>query len=441
MLKKGSLIILVILTLIGCNQNNEYVQKLEDPELFHGVMKKLTDIIVHDIFSPPVASRVYSYPSIAAYETVRFTHSNKYNTLSGQLNGLSEVPTPKDEHINFNLAAIHAFYIVGKELIFSQYKFDDYQNKLYDELILAGLPKKTLDTSKSFGKEVATHILKWAEKDLYKQTRTYEKYSILPEEKYWKPTPPDYMEGIEPHWRKIRTMVLDSANQFVPKPPLEVNLNKKSPFYKQLLEVYNTGVNLTDEQLEIAKFWDCNPYVSHHLGHAMFVTKKITPGGHWVGITAIASRISNSNFEDTISAYTNVTIALFDGFISCWDEKWRSILVRPETIINQNLDEEWLPLLQTPPFPEYTSGHSVISRSAAEVLTNLFGEDFEFLDTSEQEFGLPSREFKSFKHASDEAALSRLYGGIHYRMAIDEGVWQGEKVGEFIIKNLQIKNN
>ena len=100
----------------------------------------------------------------------------------------------------------------------------------------------------------------------------------------------------------------------------------------------------------------------------MFATKKITPGGHWIGITKIATKKANLNLMETIQTYALVSISLFDAFIICWDEKWRSILVRPETVINQYIDSEWIPFLQTPPFPEYTSGHSVISRSAAKIL-------------------------------------------------------------------------
>ena len=155
----------------------------------------------------------------------------------------------------------------------------------------------------------------------------------------------------------------------------------------------------------------------------MFATKKITPGGHWIGITASCYPPSmQSSFVETVNAYTNVSIALFDAFISCWDEKWNTLIVRPETLINEHYDEEWLPLLQTPPFPEYTSGHSVISRAAAVTLTDLYGEDFSFTDTTEVAYGLGEREYTSFIHASEEAAISRLYGGIHYMMAIDEGV-------------------
>jgi hypothetical protein len=188
---------------------------------------------------------------------------------------------------------------------------------------------------------------------------------------------------------------------------------------------------------EIASFWDCNPYVSHHRGHAMFATKKITPGGHWIGITKIAAKQAQSNMDESINAYARVSIALFDGFISCWNTKWNTLIVRPETIINEFIDETWLPLLQTPPFPEYTSGHSVISRASAVALTDIYGDNFSFADTTEEVYGLGVRSYSSFIEASEEAAVSRLYGGIHYRRAIEEGVKQGDAVGKFIVEKLK----
>ncbi|MEO1654827.1 MAG: vanadium-dependent haloperoxidase, partial [Bacteroidota bacterium] len=243
-------------------------------------------------------------------------------------------------------------------------------------------------------------------------------------------------QGIEPHWNKIRPMLLDSANQFVPAPPTPFDLDEQSTFYKELMEVYEVGNNLSDEQQAIAQFWDCNPYVSHHTGHAMYAVKKITPGGHWIGITSIAARQKGDSFLNTTRAYALVSISLFDAFISCWDEKWRSILVRPETLINEFVDPDWVPLLQTPPFPEHTSGHSVISRAAAETLTELYGDSFAFIDSTEVEYGLPVRSYQSFREASEEAAISRLYGGIHYRPACEKGVEQGEKVGQLVKQRL-----
>ncbi len=108
-------------------------------------------------------------------------------------------------------------------------------------------------------------------------------------------------------------------------------------------------------------------------------------------------------------------------------------------MINKYLDERWEPFLQTPPFPEYTSGHSGISTAAATVLTDEFGDKFAFTDNVEADYGLPPRSFSSFKEASAEAAISRLYGGIHYRMAIEEGIGQGRKVGELVIERVRTR--
>ena len=434
--------ILIILH-FSCTENNDisYREKLNDPELFQEVMQNLTNIIVYDIFSPPVASRVYLYPSIAAYEIIASHNPEKYNSLVGQVKELDEIPKTKDTNVNIKLASIFAFNSVGKTLIFSSNKMNSFEEKFHQKLKGFGVPEKVILASRTYANKVADEILKWSKNDMYSQTRTFPKYSIKEEDQYWKPTPPDYMDGIEPHWPEIRTMVLDSSNQFPPKDPLVLDLKKGSPFQKQLNEVFEMTSNLTKEQVDIAKFWDCNPYVTHHKGHSMFATKKITPGGHWIGITSVATRQAKSSFEDTVNAYANVSISLFDAFISCWDEKWKTLIVRPETLINQYYDEEWLPLLQTPPFPEYTSGHSVISRAAAVTLTDLFGENFQFTDSTEIMYGLPERSYNSFLHASEEAAISRLYGGIHYMMAITEGVEQGQKVGDYIVNKIQTKRN
>ncbi len=440
-MKKYFLIVFLAGVCFGCQENTAYKSILNDPETYQGAVKQLTDVIVYDIFSPPVASRVYVYPNIAAFEVLAAFKSDTLKSLGGQLNGFTSPPAPTDPSINPELASLHAFMKIGQTLIFSEDKIEEFRNNLYQKLEENGLPQAVKEQSIAYGELVADHVLAWADKDNYKQTRTFPKYTVRNEKFLWKPTPPDYMEGIEPHWMKIRPMVLDSAGQFPPPPPLELSMDEQSEFYGQLVQVYEEGGGMDDNKKEIAKFWDCNPYVSHHRGHAMFATKKITPGGHWMGIAAIATRAAGSDFTETVEAFTRTSIALFDGFISCWDEKWRSIVIRPETLINQYMDEEWVPLLQTPPFPEYTSGHSVISRAAAVTLTDLMGDGFAFSDTTENEYGLPTREFESFMQASEEAAISRLYGGIHYMMAIKHGVDQGEKVGEWVVSNVQTRKN
>jgi hypothetical protein len=145
------------------------------------------------------------------------------------------------------------------------------------------------------------------------------------------------------------------------------------------------------------------------------------------------------DFNSTVNAYTKTSIGIFEAFISCWDEKYRSNLIRPETLINKHFDDSWKPILQTPPFPEYTSGHSVVSGCASTVLTSIFGDNYQFDDDTEIPYGLPVRSFESFNKAADEAAVSRLYGGIHYRAAIDVGLEQGRQLGQFVVEKLKLE--
>jgi hypothetical protein len=425
--------------MFSCEKKVDESFVADDPEYIHQSMQKLTDVIVYDIFSPPVASRIYVYTSIAGYEALVSSHP-EYRSLAGQLNGLEPVPAPDTtQPISLPLASIHAFLTVGKNFIFSEDRIEEHQQQLYQQFAEA-FPEDMYQNSLAYGEQVAQHILDWTSKDNYKQSRSFPKFTVNDAPGRWQPTPPDYMDGIEPHWSSIRPLVIDSANQFVPKPPTPFSMDEGSPFYQEVMEVYETGVNLDEEQAEIASFWDCNPYVSHHQGHVMFATKKITPGGHWIGIAKIAAQKSEADLMKSLETYAFTAIALFDGFISCWDEKYRSNLIRPETVINQHIDEDWMPLLQTPPFPEYTSGHSVISASAATALTKLYGEPFHYVDSTEVAYGLPPREFESFKAASEEAAISRLYGGIHYMPAISYGIEQGRKVGNFVVSNVSTKS-
>jgi hypothetical protein len=173
----------------------------------------------------------------------------------------------------------------------------------------------------------------------------------------------------------------------------------------------------------------------------MYATKKISPNGHWMNITRLACKKINASAIQSAEAYACLAVAMADCFISCWDEKYRSNVIRPETYINKYIDPDWMPLLQTPPFPEYTSGHSVVSTAAAIMLTKLLGENFSFSDSSEVEFGLAPRQFKSFSQAANEAAISRLYGGIHYMPSIVNGQAEGRQIGEFVLIRLRTRTD
>lgn len=403
---------------------------------YHNAVDKLTEVMIHDIFSPPVASRLYVYPNIAAYQVLNEDNPT-YQSLVNQLNGLEQLNTiNKTTASNVKLAAVIAYIDVAKELVFSKERIETYRDSLYSNW--QKINADEFNDAKDYGINISEQIISWMNADNYNKTRNMPDYNIYTDDEWrWEPTPPAYMKGIEPHWNKLRPFVLDSAAQFKPIPPPEFSLKEGTKFYKELMGVFHLNNEIRAkgddcEEIQIARFWDCNPFVSVNKGHFMFAEKKITPGAHWIGICKIAAKQSNSDFEKTVYAYTKTSIAIADAFISCWDEKYRSNLVRPETLINKHIDIEWAPILQTPPFPEYTSGHSVVSGAASEVLTEIFGDNFAFDDTTELPYGLPMRHFKSFRLAAQEAAVSRLYGGIHYKAAVEVGVDQGISVGKLV---------
>jgi hypothetical protein len=406
----------------------------DDAAMLHRAEKALTDIIIHDIFSPPVASRIYAYANIAAYEVLAKT-GDSCESLYGRIKAIPEIAAP-EKTIFFPLAAIYSFLLTGKKLVFSEAVLEDTIKSILKIYKARRMPKTVYEASLEYGKKVSDAIIAWASKDQYHETRKLKRYQFIKQEGKWIPTPPGYMAAVEPYWNRIRTLVLDSAAQFKPTTTSPFSKEKTSLFYQQAYEVYETGKNLSPEQRDIANFWDCNPFFLNIEGHLNFATKKISPGGHWISVAAILCRQQNAGIIKATAVYTCLSIALFDAFISCWDEKYRSNVIRPETYINSYIDESWRPLLQTPPFPEYPSGHSVVSAAAAVVLTRLFGENFAFTDNTEIEFGLPVRKFSSIMEAAKEATLSRLYGGIHYRAAIENGRVQGESIGKYIVTKM-----
>jgi hypothetical protein len=431
-------LIIVGLSVFACKNSAFDPSICTNTSLIHKSVEKTTEIIVTDIFSPVVAARIYAYSNIALYETLRQGHP-EYKSLAGQVRDLTEPPAPADSKVDVNLAGVHAYTTVAKALIFSEADMEEYRTTMYNDLKAKGLPEDVFTASIAYGQTVADHILAWSKKDNYAQTRSFPKYTVNNDIGRWQPTPPAFIEAVEPHWREIRSMTLDSAGQFPPLPPVPFSTDKNSDFYKLAMAVYTAIDSSKTEELGIANFWDCNPYVMHQQGHLMMATKKITPGGHWMGIVGLTTRKAGLDMVGTAEAYAMVSIGLFDGFISCWDAKYKTNVLRPETYINRFIDPDWEPTLQTPPFPEHTSGHSVISSASCVILTDMFGENFAFDDSTEVPYNLPVRHFKSFKEAADEASISRFYGGIHYMPAIEYGVVQGTKVGEHVLSRVHTR--
>ena len=422
------LIFFVLSPFPSCKQKKDKLS-VDINSLQHQCVHRLTDVIVYDIFTPPVASRIYAYSNLAYYEALRFKKDSSIS-ITAQLKGFEPMPVPeKNKQYNFTITAVKSFFKVARALIFSKDSLSVTENKLLKEFENAS-DEEVYKNSIALGDTIASIILKRAASDNYKKTRGMPKYSVFKETGKWQQTPPDYADGVEPNWRLINPLLPDSANQFKPSPPPPYDLNKTSQYYKELMEVYSISKQLTLSQDTIAYYWDDNPFVTEHKGHLMFANKKTTPVGHWMGIISILCKQTKADDFKIAKVYALTSAAIFDGFISCWDEKYLSRMVRPITVIRENLEPEWVSFLQTPPFPEYTSGHSVITAAAATVLIQLIGENIAFHDTTELEYLGLERSFNSIQQAADEAGISRLYGGIHYRSAIEEGKKQGQRIGK-----------
>ncbi len=403
-----------------------------EPQVF-----SISLVMMHDVVDPPAASRYYMYCVLGAYE-IAAQNNKSIIPLSSLVKNYTPALIATDrKKYDHRIAAAYCILETGKLMLPSGFMLQENEDKYINNLRKNKVSKAIIDSSVAVGERMAASIISFSKKDGYGKLSTLLNYTPRKGESYWYPTPPAYLEAVQPNWTSISTMFIDSCNQFVPLPAVSFSKDSASDFYRQAMEVYDVVKNITPDHLEIASFWDCNPFVVSTSGHMMLGFKKITPGGHWMNIAGIATKTARLNFDESVMVHAMVAITLFDGFISCWDEKYRSNRIRPETYINKYIDLHWTPVLQTPPFPEYTSGHSVISTAAAEVLSYLMGNQFTFYDNSEDLFDIKARTFHSFRQAAEEAAISRLYGGIHYRDAIVNGQTEGRDLGKFIIAKIK----
>ena len=440
-MKKISLLLCVAVSLFACKEN-DYKEIIHDPALFSNTVHELNQVVMGNNFSPIVASRNYLYASVAAYEVIAAGYPKQYASLAGQAKGLGTVPAPSDTAIDFEFAALLAYCKLGEAVTFPEGSMKDYVDSLKHLAKDHGMPSDVFKSSVDYADAVSAAIMAWSKKDNYAQTRSATRYTVIDTPGRWVPTPPAYTSAMEPHWCEIRPVVLDSCNQFSAPAPYTFNMkDTNSDYYKQVMTSKIAIENLTEEQKHIADFWDDNPFKLNVSGHVMYGTKKFSPPGHWESVVGIAAKKANADFATTVYAYTKTSIALFDAFIQCWNEKYKYNTVRPETVINKYIDGNWMPYLQTPPFPEYTCGHSTCSSAAAEALTSVFGDNFVYTDTSESEFGIKSRSYKSFRHAAEENNWARFYGGIHFHHSCIVSNEMGKKVGDLVNARLKMKKD
>jgi hypothetical protein len=370
---------------------------------------------------PPPASRAIGYFGVTLHEAVAPGRRNGLS-LAGQLNDLRPVPQPDpggahDWRIVVNAAAA-CFMSQQFEACPAALAAVERLRASQLRRLREGVPAAVVARSEAHGQAVANAVFAWSREDGFARINDC---AFTPPRGagLWQPTPLDLTRALQPCWSQLRPFALESAAACAPPPPTPYSKDPDSPFMREAREVKDAVANLTPDQRAIALHWADDRSVTG------------TPSGHWLALLAQLSRERRLSLSLACEAHARVGIALADAFISCWQAKYEHSYLRPVTAIQETMDPSWLPLLQTPPFPEYTSGHSVASAAAAHAMGIVFGSA-SFVDDVNADRGLRARAFTSFDEAAKEAAASRLYGGIHFRPAIDNGLAQGECVARAI---------
>jgi hypothetical protein len=380
-------------------------------------------------YSPPVASRSFAYLGVTAFEAAA-TGSSEMQSLADQLNGLTPAPQREAGKTYDEAVVLQAAMAFAVQNFFEntgptgQRAVASLEAKLRSD-VTAGLPTDVAVRSEEYGRAVAEHILTWSRDDggaVIVNMGFPLEYELTMGPANWVPTNliAQQQKPLLPNWGKNRTFAMpNGASCGLPAPP-EYSEDKASQFYKEALEVFEVKQNLSPEQRAIARFWSDDPMLSP------------TPPGHWISIALQIFERDRVALDKSVDVLARIGIAEADAFIGCWDSKFQYDLLRPVTYIRRTIDPKWESLINTPPFPEYPSGHSTQSGAAATVLTNMFGENFAFEDATHARDGIKPRAYPSFRAAAEEAGISRLYGGIHFRAAIDRGLEQGRCIGAFV---------
>ncbi|MCU0815074.1 MAG: vanadium-dependent haloperoxidase [Cypionkella sp.] len=398
----------------------------DSAQVLIGWYRLVLELVRHTAtYSPPVAARSFGYLGVIGWEALAATRG--LTSLAGQLNGLT--PLPPGPPVLDEALVLHAALTGGVRALFGntgptgQRAMDAMERRMGER---AGVGAVQPAASLAHGRAVADHILAWAEGDggaVVANMGFPLTWSLGTQAGAWVPTSliRQQQAPLLPEWGKNRPLAMPNGRACPLPPPPAYSEEPGSAFHAEAIEVYETSRSLTDEQKLIARFWSDDPMLSP------------TPPGHWVTILVDIAERDALPVERVADGLARLGVAASDAFIACWQSKYEFDLLRPVTYIRAHIDKTWEPLLITPPFPEYPSGHSTLSGASAEVLTAIFGPDFAFEDSTHEADGLPVRSFPNFRAAAQEAALSRLYGGIHFRAAIDRGLEQGACVATHAI--------
>lgn len=422
--------VVAMLGVLGIGTAGAQTSTVAPDEVVRNWYRLVLELVRHTpTMSPPVASRGMGYIGVTAYETVA-TGSAGMTSLAGQVNGLTAGPAREPGAVYDEAVALQAALSASAAAFFAntgptgQRAMTAMTDK-FGAKVAAGVPADVVARSEALGQAVAGHILQWAEGDGGAAVENMGfPYEYKPKEgpQYWVPTSlvRQQQAPLLPQWGENRPFVMPTGNACPLPPPPDYSEVPGSQFHAEAMEVVNVTATLTDEQKAIARFWSDDPMLSP------------TPPGHWMSIALQILKRDGADVQTHVDVMARLGMAMSDAFIGCWYSKFEYDLLRPVTYIRRVIDPKWEPLLITPPFPEYPSGHSTQSAAAASVLTALYGDGYAFSDATHADDGLAVRDYGSFWQAAEEAGLSRLYGGIHFRAAIERGLDQGRCIGAYV---------
>ena len=380
-------------------------------------------------YSPPVASRAFGYIGVTGYEAVA-SGAADMQSLAGQLTGLAPVPA-RDPVLKYDDAIVLDVALATAAQEFFANTGPTGQRamgamaKSQMAKAAVGVDADIAVRSQAYGKIIAQHIIAWSKTDggaVIENMGFPFEYPLVEVDGHWKPTSliRQQQKPLLPNWGSNRPFAMATNASCDLPPPVAYSEDPASELYKQALEVVEIKTNLTEEQKQIARFWSDDPMLSP------------TPPGHWISIALQILRRDGADTKVSVDVMARLGISVADAFIANWRTKYQYDTLRPMSYIRKIIDPKWDALLITPPFPEYPSGHSTQSGAAAAVLTAIWGDGFAFEDATHADDGMEPRSYANFWAAADEAAMSRLYGGIHFRPAIIDGLDQGRCVGSYV---------
>jgi hypothetical protein len=441
-----------------------------DPQLVAQWTRSSLAFVRSERLGPPVAARISAYASVALFEGYASDPRSGLRSLAGQLNGLTTLPAvPAGGSVDGATVAAVAERVVLDSLFRDGFasslrSIDSLSAAQVTARADAGVSEAERDRSVAHGEALGAALLDWAAADGFFATRSL--VWVAPHRRdQWENTAtldqfiPQMLSGqsdfvsttnpnvrldaeqasekgvfvnrpkaagattlpafnpvaaTEPYWGTLRTFVIRDGDECAPPPPPAYSEKPGSPFWRMGKAFHDSVKALTPEQREIALFWADNPVATG------------TPGFHWISV--VNQMIGRRQLSAPAAAelYTLTSLAIADAFVGCWKEKYRSLVVRPVIYVQRMFDPDFRTVIPSPPFPEYTSGHSVQSAAAVDVLIGMLGDTIAFVDSSQVDVGQPARPFASFSAARDEVAWSRVYAGVHYLPAVIDGVTQGE---------------